>query len=249
MRKADICKILPHTILVWGFLWGITMNKLNTRKLVITALFCAIAYVCVFVFRIHVAFLTFDAKDAFIAVCSLLYGPVSGTIVSVTVSVLEFLTVSSTGVYGLIMNILSTLSFVLPSAIIYKFKKTSTGAIFGLLSGVCVMTAVMVAANLLITPFYMGTSVNQVIDLLLPLIIPFNFTKAILNASLTMLMYKPIVNALRKAKLVPQSVNHEYKLNKKTIIIIICSVVLIALAVIVLILAMNGTFNLYRNTT
>ena len=119
----------------------------------------------------------------------------------------------------------------------------------GLLSGVCVMTAVMVAANLLITPFYMGADVNQVIGLLLPLIVPFNFTKAVLNASLTMLMYKPIVNALRKAKLVPHSGNADYKLNKKTVIITICSVILIALAVIVLILAMNGTFNLYRNTT
>jgi len=225
------------------------MNKSNTRRLVITALFCAIAYVCVFVFRIHVAFLTFDAKDAFIAVCSLLYGPLSGVIVSVVVSVLEFLTVSSTGVYGLIMNILSTLSFVLPASIIYKYKKTSSGAILGLASGVIVMTVVMVAANLLITPFYMGADIKQVVDMLLPLIAPFNFTKAVLNAGITMLMYKPIVNALRKAKLVEISGNPEYKLNKKTVMITLCSAVLIALAVIVLILAMDGNFNLYRNTT
>ena len=80
------------------------MIKLDIYKMVVLSLFCAMAYIFVFVFRIKVSFLTFDAKDAIITVCSLLYGPLSGVIVSLVVSFLEFITVSDTGLYGLIMN-------------------------------------------------------------------------------------------------------------------------------------------------
>lgn len=220
------------------------MKKINTKRLVITALFCALAYVCVFVFRIKVSFLTFDAKDAIIAISSLLYGPITGVIVSSAVSLLEFLTVSDTGVYGLIMNILSTISFVLPASLIYKYRKTNLGAILGLLVGVFCMTAVMLAANLLITPYYMGVDVSVVKGFLPTLILPFNFTKSILNAALTMLIYKPIVNALRLTKLVEHRDGSQYKLNKTTIITIACSVVVIAVAIIFLTLALGGVLEI-----
>ena len=200
------------------FFVGWIMKKLNTKRLVITALFCALAYVCVFVFRIKVSFLTFDAKDAIIAISSLLYGPITGVIVSSVVSLLEFLTVSDTGVYGLIMNILSTISFVLPASIIYKYRKTNLGAVLGLLTGVFCMTAVMLAANLLITPYYMGVDISVVKGLLPTLILPFNFTKSVLNAALTMLIYKPTVNALRVTKLVEHRECSQYKFNKTTVI-------------------------------
>lgn len=220
------------------------MKKFDTKRLVITALFCALAYVCVFVFRIKVSFLTFDAKDAIIAVSSLLYGPITGVVVSAVVSVMEFLTVSDTGVYGLIMNILSTVSFVLPASLIYKFRKTTVGAVSGLATGVFCMTAVMLASNLLITPYYMGVDVTVVKSMLIPLLLPFNFTKAVLNAALTMLIYKPTVNALRLAKLVESREGSHYKLNKTTVITIAISLIIIALAVIFLTLALGGVLEL-----
>ncbi len=220
------------------------MKKYNTKRLVITALFCALSFVCVFVFRIKVSFLTFDAKDAIIAVGAFLYGPISGIIVSVAVSFLEFLTVSDTGVYGLIMNILSTLSLVVPASVIYKLKKSTIGAVFGLLVGTFCMTAVMLVANLLITPYYMGVDISAVKGLLLPLLLPFNFTKAVLNSALTMLIYKPFVNALRMAKLVEHREGSEYKLNKRTVITIVCSVIVVAVAIIFLTLVLGGVLEL-----
>ena len=221
------------------------MKKNNAKKLAIMGCFCAIAYICVFVFRIKVSFLTFDAKDAVIAVCALLYGPVAGVSVSAVTSILEFLTVSDTGVYGLIMNIISTTAFILPVSIIYKLRKNTTGAISGLIVSVFSVAAVMLCANLLITPYYMGVSIEDVKGILLPLILPFNATKAVLNGALTMIIYKPIVNALRSTGLV-EAGNKKYNLNKKTIIILVCSAVLAAVAIIVLTLSLGGVFEIIR---
>ena len=52
------------------------MNKSREKikKLVLVALFAALAYVCMFVFRIKVSFLTFDAKDAVMTVGSMFLG-------------------------------------------------------------------------------------------------------------------------------------------------------------------------------
>lgn len=222
------------------------MKNSKTKKLVIMAMFLAIAYICMFVFRIKVSFLTFDAKDAVIAVCALLYGPVSGILVSVCVSLLEFLTVSDTGVYGLIMNVLSTTAFVLPASIVYKYRKNTLGAVSGLIISVFSVAAVMLCANLFITPFYMGVEVSVVKGMLLPLILPFNFTKALLNAALTMIIYKPIVNALRKTGLVETRDGTKYALNKKTIIIILCSAIIAFAAVIILILNLGGVFEFIK---
>ena len=54
------------------------MQKNNVKKISVTALFCAIAFLMTFVFRFKVGFLTFDLKDAVISVISLLYGPIYG---------------------------------------------------------------------------------------------------------------------------------------------------------------------------
>lgn len=222
------------------------MKKLDIKKMVVLSLFCAMAYIFVFVFRIKVSFLTFDAKDAIITVCSLLYGPLSGVIVSLVVSFLEFITVSDTGLYGLIMNFLSTMAFCLPVSFIYKFKKTTSSAVLGLILSIISMTGVMLCANLLITPFYMKTPVSVVKSMILPLILPFNFTKALLNSGLTMLIYKPAVNSLRAVGLTNKRGDKGYSFNKKTIIVLIVSLLIIVLAVIFFTLKLDGVFELFR---
>ena len=50
----------------------------NLLRMVIVAVFCALAYACQFVFRIHVSFLTFDAKDAVMAIGAMIFGPLWG---------------------------------------------------------------------------------------------------------------------------------------------------------------------------
>ena len=79
---------------------------------------------------------------------------------------------------------------------IYKYHKSRGRAVVALLCGVLVMAAVMAAANLVITPLFMGTPVSAVKAMLLPVIIPFNLIKAGINALITFLVYKPLARYL-----------------------------------------------------
>ena len=108
-------------------------------------------------------------------------------------------------------------------------------AIVGLVVGVLLMTALMLLWNWLITPIYMGQPREFVATLLIPYFLPFNLIKGGINATLTVLLYKPIVNALRKAKLVEPSSGKGGK--SKLGVAIVALVLLITFAVLALVLA------------
>ena len=171
-------------------------TTVKIKKLTAVAVFAALAYVAHFI-HIPVAFLNLDFKDVIMTVCGMYFGPLSGGIVAILVPLLEYPT-SSTGVYGLIMNIISSVSFVCVASLIYKYKKTLTGAIIALLSAILSVIAMMMLANLFVTPFYMGVSRSEVVALIPTLLLPFNAVKAVLNASLTLCVYKPLTKILKR---------------------------------------------------
>ena len=173
-------------------------NEKYIKRLVATALFAALAYAVHYV-HIPVGFLNLDFKDVIIAICGMYFGPIYGLVLAVVVPLIEFLTVSSTGVYGLIMNVISSSAFVGTASVIYHFKKTLSGAVIALCSAVLSMTAVMVLANMYVTPYYMGVARNDVMAMIPTLLLPFNAIKAILNAALTLCLYKPITKILKRS--------------------------------------------------
>lgn len=146
-------------------------------------------------------FLTLDVKDTIIAISGFIFGPLSAALVAIVVAAVEMVTISATGLIGLVMNILSSCCFACVAAFIYKRKHTLKGAITGLIVGCLAATAVMLLWNVLITPLYLNQPREAVIGMLIPTLLPFNLGKYILNAAITMLIYKPIVTALRKANL------------------------------------------------
>lgn len=176
------------------------------RRIVMIALFAAMAYAAMLLIHIKVSFLTLDVKDAIITLCGLYFGPLAALVVSIVVPLLELLTVSDTGVYGLIMNILGSVSFSVTASLIYKWKKTFFGAILALFSAACVMTGVMLLANLFITPYYMGVAASEVRALIPTLLLPFNALKATVNVGVVLLLYKQLSRALRRAKVLPEAV-------------------------------------------
>ena len=184
-------------------------STFSTRTIVLIGMFCAIAYVVMLLSKlipINVAgFLTFDLKDVIIAICGLITGPVQALIVSVIVSFIEMLTISSTGPIGLLMNVLSSCAFVIPISLIYHKRRVFSSAIIGAVAGVLCMTVVMLLWNWLITPLYMGVDREIVISMLMPTFLPFNLLKGGINAALTVLLYKPVITALRRTKLIPPS--------------------------------------------
>ena len=56
-------------------------NRVRLRALVLMAVFAALAFAAMFVFRFNVTFLTFDLKDSVITISGLLLGPVAAATV------------------------------------------------------------------------------------------------------------------------------------------------------------------------
>ncbi len=180
-------------------------DSFRVKKLVVGAVFCALAFVSMFVMRINVLFLTFDAKDAVVTLAGLLLGPLYALAISVVVPVIETFMVGDTGIWGLIMDILSTASFSVVCALIYKYKKNIWGAITGLLAAALAMTAAMLLFNLFIVPLYQpGMTTAAVAKMIPSLFLPFNLTKGVLNAALVLIFYKPVSRAMKAAKLLPR---------------------------------------------
>lgn len=161
-------------------------------------MFCALAYTCMLFVKIPVDFLTLDVKDSLIILCALLFGPAYGFAIAVLVPFLELITISGTGVYGFIMNVLSSVTLSLTASLIYRYKKSMTGAIIGLCSGVFAVTSVMMLANLFITPYFIGGTIADVAAIIPKLLLPFNLVKAILNAAIVLLLYKPLSKVLKR---------------------------------------------------
>ena len=102
------------------------------------------------------------------------------------------------------------------------------------MSAVCATTAVMLLANLLITPHYIGADMATVAALIPKLLLPFNFMKSVLNASLVMILYKPIVTALRRAKMVKASVHTtSYKFDRKSLVVLFISIAVMAVSLVI----------------
>ena len=177
----------------------------KTRRLTLMAMFAAMAYVIMAVGRFPISsvdFLKYDPKDVVLAIAAFILGPMPGLAIAVVVSVLEMLTVSSTGPIGLLMNVLSSAAFICPAAALYKRRHTLRGAALGLSLGVIAMTVLMLLWNYFVTPYYMGYPREAVAAMLVPVFLPFNLVKGCLNAAITMLIYKPVSRALKKTGLV-----------------------------------------------
>ena len=174
----------------------------------VIAMFTALAYVSVIVCKPipNVAgFLSYEPKDAIIVIAGLLISPLASALISLLVSFIEMITISTTGPYGLIMNVLSTCAFAVPAAWIYHKNRTKKGAVIGLATGVILMVICMLLWNYIITPLYMKVDRSVVAGMMLSVFLPFNLIKGGINAGITLLLYKPIVSALRSARLVETS--------------------------------------------
>ena len=181
-----------------------------------------------------VLFLKYDPKDIIITLGGLIWGPSTSCLVSVIVSFIEMLTISDTGIWGLIMNIVSTCSFACTAAYIYKKRRTLSGAVIGLLAGSISMVVIIMLWNYWVVPIYMGYPREAVAELLIPAFLPFNILKAGLNAGFTFLLYKPVTTALRKAGYIPSAADRQ---NKKPIVLwFLCGIVIISCIMLILFL-------------
>ena len=144
-------------------------------------------------FPLLVSYLEYEPGDIPILVGTFMFGPVIGLVLTAIVSLVQGFTVSaSSGFYGILMHFIATGTLVLVSGMIYTFHKTHKGAIISLSSGAVSEIAVMIGANILITPLFLGIPRAEVFPMLLSVILPFNLIKCTINCTITFFVYKPI---------------------------------------------------------
>lgn len=179
----------------------VNTNAWSTRQLVTMALMCALSAVFQFIqipIIPGVTFLTYDPSLVPAMVCGFAFGPASGIVVGTIASVIHGLVLGEW--VGSLMNIVATVCFVLPAALIYRKSHTLTGAIVGLVVSCIAATLGALASNLTIGVWFWYGSVDVIVPMLLPAIVPFNLVKTILNSVLTCVVYKSISNLITPRK-------------------------------------------------
>lgn len=179
----------------------VTLTQKKTVKLAKMAMLVAISLLLV---NIHfpifppIAFMEYDPANIPILIGTFAFGPAAGILITVVTALLQGFTVSAaSGLYGILMHIIATGTYVLVAGFIYKFHKGKKSAVIALIAGTLAMTAIMVPANLTITPYFMGVPVDAV-TALLPFIIAFNLIKAGVNGLITFLVYKRVSKFLHR---------------------------------------------------
>lgn len=220
------------------------MKSEQIKKIAVSGMLVAVAFVFTMltsVFKVA-GFLSLDLKDVALSIIALLFGPVYGLISVIVVALLEFVTISSTGWYGLVMNALSSGTFVLVCGLIYKYKRNFAGAIIATSVTVLSVTTVMLLANIFITPHYLllvgvptlEIAKTTVMEMLLTVLLPFNLFKTIMNASIMLLIYKPFTSALKSTGLIKGSTDKKFVFNKKSFILTIVTILLLLAAIVVM---------------
>ncbi len=213
-------------------------KKITPQYIAVIAMFTAISFISVAASEVIPkvqGFLSYEPKDALIVIAAFMFGPASGVIISFLVSFIEMITISSTGIIGFLMNFIASCSFVLPPALMYSKMRTKKGAVYGLISGTLCMTIIMLLWNYSITPLYMHVERSVVAGMLLSVFLPFNLVKGGINACITLILYKPLVTALRRAKLVaPDEAAGKPKYNAGFFAILIAVLVTFILAFLAL---------------
>lgn len=176
-------------------------NVWSTRQLVTMALMCAIGVLLSFAeFPLlpGVAWLKYDASMMPAMVCGFAYGPGAGLAVGVVGAVIHGILMAD--FTGAAMNTLVVFGFVLPAAFVYKRSRSYKSAVAGLALSCIGAVAMSVVGNLLLTPAWLGVPLQAVVDMIIPVLVPFNLLKGLLNSVLTLVVYKSVSNLVTPKK-------------------------------------------------
>lgn len=226
MRKANQDNGIKNTAETCNRTEGAKKSNKNTKSgikfIAGCGVFAALAIIVSFATSfIKVQFLSLDLGDTVVILASFIYGPLSGVGISAISSLISFL-YSGTGPWGLLMDFVSSATFSFVASFIYSRRKSFNAAIVGIYTAVVAVTLVMVPMNILVTPLYTGAPMEYIIGLLVPLLVPFNFTKAMLNGGMALILYKPLVRAMRRSGMLPPSGGSSTVQSKRYTVISLC---------------------------
>ena len=188
-------------------------DKTKINKLVIMAMFSAVAAVLMYVefpiTFIAPSFYEMDLSEVPVMIGSFMLGPCAGVIMEAVKVLLKLvLKGTSTAFVGDFANFILGCALVVPASVLYHTKKTKKRAVIGLVTGGIVLIVSGVFLNALyLLPKYsqlygmpvetfinMGAAINPAISNIFTFVIlavaPFNLIKATVVGVITMLLYK-----------------------------------------------------------
>lgn len=195
------------------------MKKTQIYKLTLIALLSALAAILMaFTFPLPLAptFLTFDISELPALFAGFFLGPGAGCLVVLIKNLLHLMINGTTTAFvGEAMNIVGSIGFVLPAALIYRKIHTKKGAILALtISTIGVSILAIFLNGWVAFPMYMkmfglsmdtivsmGSMTNPLVNnywsLMILGILPFNLIKHGVTSFCTYLLYKKVGNVLR----------------------------------------------------
>lgn len=134
-------------------------------------------------------YLLYSPGDLPIIMAAIVFGPIPGVLSALVNSVLFLLLTGQGGPWGCLMHFIASGGM---AAVIGWMENRFGKTHLSLSSGVVTRIALMIPANLVITPIYTGLSVGAVAKMIFPVIVPFN----ILHAGINSLLAYPLLQAL-----------------------------------------------------
>jgi len=199
------------------------MKKTNTKKIIQIAMLSAAAlviYYLDFPVPLMPPFIKLDLSNVVCLFAGFTTGPIGGLLVCLIKDVIHVAIkgMGTTMGIGDIFDFVTSTAFTLTAALIYKKVHTKKGAVIGCIAGTFVFAAVSLPLNYFIVyPIYAAAfggmeaimslykailpSVGNIFSALCIFNLPFTLFKGIVTSALTIIIYKPLITALRKANL------------------------------------------------
>jgi riboflavin transporter FmnP len=139
--------------------------------------------------------LTYDLANVPALLGALVYGPVAGCVIGI----LSWVIHSFSGDFiGGAMNIVLVIAFVVPVSLICRNSKTLPRLIIGLVVGSLTVVLLSIPTNIVAWWLYSGTSPEEVLAIVVPVILPFNLIKTVLNSIFSVVLYKSLHKLLER---------------------------------------------------
>lgn len=145
--------------------------------------------------------LEYDLGDIPILLTAVAAGPVPALITLLITVLIEMVTISKGGFWGMLMHLLATGSMALVLSAVFRKRPTNGGLIAGLTAAAITLVAVMIPMNLVITPLFMpGMSARDVLPMITPILLPFNLIKGLLHGLIVFGLYKATAPSWNKVR-------------------------------------------------
>lgn len=170
-------------------------THVNTIKIALAALFTAASLVLSFV-QIPIfpaaPWLMYDPSGIVCLIAALAFGPKLGA----AVAIISWVPRVFLDPFGAPMGMLSTCAFIIPAALIYAHGRTRTSSLAGMVAGAVLSIVVACVANLFVTPLYAGVTMQDVVYMIVPILLPFNTLKMVINVVAGQVLLAPCMNVL-----------------------------------------------------